>query len=286
MKIRSIWVGVIVLGIALYLGVFSGFSDFTIFFNVHALGLVIGGTIAITLISYSFPMISGLFDFLVYGFIFKKGAHDLNVLFDLLVSIYKNRSPVFDPLKKKYEHNFIKDGILLLRNPQLSEDDVYHALEMRKEAFRVKYSAHAKVLLNISKYPPALGLLGASTGMILMMMNLGTGGPEAIGKAMAVALTATFWGIGVANFVFLPLSDYAFQLAEDDNHLREAIVEVFLKEKSHSNFEGLIEIVAYRMDVAEQVRFRQSIAQFLQNEKREQDEKYLNVTETDGERAS
>lgn len=267
MKVRSIWFGLLALLGVLYVGVFGGFSDLTIFFNVHALALVFGGTIAITLVSYSFAMISEVLDFLIYGFFLKKTSFEVNILFDLLVSIYKNRSPFFDPQKKKYDHALIRDGIILLRRENFTADDLYDALSIRTEKFRLRYQSHAKVLLNLSKYPPALGLLGASTGMIQMMMNLGTGGPEAIGKAMAIALTATFWGIGVANFVFLPLSDYAFQLAEDDHQIRELITEVITKEKEGVRFESLIEIVSFKLDIAQLDLFKKSIHEFLLNEK-------------------
>lgn len=263
MKIRSIWFGLIALGFVMYAGIFSGFTDLTIFFNTHALALVFGGTIAITLLSYSFKMISELFDFLIYGFFLKKSSYDIEVIYELLTSLYQNKSPFFDAKKRKYNHMFVLDGLLLLREKHMTPDEVYDAMSMRVQNFKIRYQAYAKVLLNISKYPPALGLLGASTGMIQMMTNLGSGGPEAMGKAMAVALTATFWGIGLANFVFLPLADYAFQLAEDDNHIREVIAEAIVKEKEGTSFESLIEVITFGLDIHEQVAVRKALSQFV-----------------------
>lgn len=263
MKIRSIWFGLIALGFVMHVGIFGGFSDLTIFFNTHALALVFGGTVAITLLSYSFKMISELFDFLIYGFFLKKSSYDIEVVYELLTSIYQNKSPFFDAKKRKYNHMFVLDGLLLLREKHMTPDEVYEAMAMRVQNFKIRYQAYAKVLLNISKYPPALGLLGASTGMIQMMTNLGSGGPEAMGKAMAVALTATFWGIGLANFVFLPLADYAFQLAEDDNHIREVIAEAIVKEKEGTSFESLIEMITFGLDIHEQTAVRKALGQFI-----------------------
>ena len=263
MKIRSIWFGLIALGFVMHVGIFGGFSDLTIFFNTHALALVFGGTIAITLLSYSFKMISELIDFLIYGFFLKKSSYDIEVIYELLTSLYQNKSPFFDAKKRKYNHMFVLDGLLLLREKHMTADEVYDAMGMRVQNFKIRYQAYAKVLLNISKYPPALGLLGASTGMIQMMTNLGSGGPEAMGKAMAVALTATFWGIGLANFVFLPLADYAFQLAEDDNHIREVIAEAIVKEKEGTSFESLIEVITFGLDIHEQVAVRKALGQFI-----------------------
>lgn len=263
MKIRSIWFGLIALGFVMHVGIFGGFSDLTIFFNTHALALVFGGTVAITLLSYSFKMVSELIDFLIYGFFLKKSSYDIEVIYELLTSLYQNKSPFFDAKKRKYNHMFVLDGLLLLREKHMTADEVYDAMAMRVQNFKIRYQAYAKVLLNISKYPPALGLLGASTGMIQMMTNLGSGGPEAMGKAMAVALTATFWGIGLANFVFLPLADYAFQLAEDDNHIREVIAEAIVKEKEGTSFESLIEVITFGLDINEQVAVRKALGQFI-----------------------
>lgn len=263
MKIRSIWFGLISLGFVMHVGIFGGFSDLTIFFNAHALALVFGGTIAITLLSYSFKMVSELFDFLIYGFFLKKSTYDIEVIYEMLTSIYQNKSPFFDPKKKKFKHMFVLDGLLLLREPHMKADEVYEAMSMRVQNFKIRYQAYAKVLLNLSKYPPALGLLGASTGMIQMMTNLGVGGPEAMGKAMAIALTATFWGIGLANFIFLPLADYAFQLAEDDNHIREVIAEAIVKEKEGVSFESLSEMITFGLDIHEQIAVRKALGQFI-----------------------
>lgn len=263
MKIRSIWFGLITLGFVMHVGIFGGFSDLSIFFNTHALALVFGGTIAITLLSYSFKMVSELLDFLIYGFFLKKSSHNIEVVYELLTAIYQNKSPFFDSKKVKFKHMFVLDGLNLLREPHMNPDEVYDAMAMRVQNFKIRYQAYAKVLLNLSKYPPALGLLGASTGMIQMMTNLGTGGPEAMGKAMAVALTATFWGIGLANFIFLPLADYAFQLAEDDNHIREVIAEAIVKEKEGVSYESLCEMITFGLDIHEQVAVRKALGQFI-----------------------
>lgn len=74
------------------------------------------------------------------------------------------------------------------------------------------------------KFPPGLGLLGASSGMIEMMVGLNSSGMDGIGNAMAVALVATFWGIAIANFVFLPLADYAARVASEDFFTRSLVV--------------------------------------------------------------
>ena len=103
-------------------------------------------------------------------------------------------------------------------------------LYKRMEYYQRQYLSDAKTLPGLSKFPPAFGLLGAVTGMIGMMGNLG-GGSDVIGRSMAVALVATFWGICLANVVLLPLSDYYKGLAEQDAFVRQIIIDGVLMVK-------------------------------------------------------
>lgn len=250
MKIRASWWGTFVLGLVLYFGVFSGFTDLSVFFNAHALILVFGGTFAIMLLSYPLSLLKDLFDFVVFGFFFKRANNLSESVASLLVNIYEVRQNPNNIENIKASHVFIKEGLRLTRDPEISPDDMYDVMGSIKDSFYRKYSEDAKIMTNISKYPPALGLLGAATGMIQMMMNLGVGGPAAIGAAMATALTATFWGIAAANFIFLPLADYATRLADEDIFLRECIMDSFVMCKEGRSFAVIVDITTGKLPVA------------------------------------
>jgi len=257
-KLSSVWAGILVLAGVLYFGIFHGFKAADIFFNEHALILVFGGTLGVTLLCYPFALLLEVFDFLVYGFLFKKNQSKTNIVFNLLESIHRLSANTHTVKQMKFAHNFTADALGILADPKYKIEDVETVLESIKVSFNNKYSNHAKVMLNISKFPPALGLLGASTGMISMMVNLGSGGAASIGAAMAVALTATFWGIALANFAFLPLADYANRLAEDDLYLRELIIDATILTKEGVEFSIISEAIANRLPVYErfEVLFR------------------------------
>ena len=87
--------------------------------------------------------------------------------------------------------------------------------------------------------------------MIKMMMNLGTGGAASIGAAMAIALTATFWGIAMANFIFLPLADYAFKLADEDLYLRSIIIDGVFQIKTGVPFPVIVETLCGKLPISE-----------------------------------
>ena len=125
-----------------------------------------------------------------------------------------------DPTVRMQFHPFLLEGYTLMRKQELDPLEYRAILINRNQRFKERYTGDTKALTALAKFPPAFGLLGATTGMIAMMTGLGPGGKETIGPAMAVALVATFWGIAVANFILLPLADHADRLNAEDARLR------------------------------------------------------------------
>lgn len=255
----SVFIGVIACATVVYFGIVHGLSAPSMLLNSHAIILVMGGTVAITLFSYSMEKISEVWNFVKNGFFFKKTKKETAMIEDLLVTVknwyngswYQNSS----------NHPFVNDSFRILNEGDISAADVTHILNARREAVARKYFEDAKVLNNIAKYPPHLGLLGASSGMIQMMMGLGKGGIETIGSAMAVALTATLWGIFLNNFIFLPLSDSATKAAEDEMYIRNMIVEaVILIKKGHPE-KVVTETVVSRLSAPQRIALKHKFKQ-------------------------
>jgi chemotaxis protein MotA len=130
----------------------------------------------------------------------------------------------------KSVHPFLREGLDLVADGILSEPEVREVLYKRMEYYQRFYLQDARMLQGLAKFPPAFGLLGAVTGMIGMMGHLAEGA-EIIGKSMAIALVATFWGICTANVLLLPLSDYYKSLAESDAFVRQIIIDGVLMVK-------------------------------------------------------
>ncbi len=63
----------------------------------------------------------------------------------------------------------------------------------------------AKVWEAAGGYAPTIGILGAVLGLIHVMENLSD--PSKLGAGIAVAFVATIYGVGLANLVFLPISN-------------------------------------------------------------------------------
>lgn len=256
---KSSFVGLILCGVAIYFGIVTSIPMSTLM-NSHALILVLGGTVAISLFTYSADRLKGIFTFIVNGFLLKQKSNDLKMIEDLILAVKAYGDANGAKVELHKAHPFVVDSVRLLEEPDITVEDVAHILKSRKDAVRRKYYEDAKILQNIAKYPPQLGLIGAASGMVQMLIGLGNkGGMEAIGSAMAVALTATLWGIFLNNFVFLPLADNANKAAEDEMFFRDIVCESIIMLKEEVPQKVVTETVVSRLMSGDRIAIKNKI---------------------------
>jgi len=252
---KSLITGFFLACATLWFGVFKSVSNPLFYFDTHALILVCGGTISASLIAFPFKQLLSLADtFLIW--LIRKKIPDYKIIEELYnVSLqYKKYKDLASTLE--FSHPFINEGFAFVTSNEYDVDQIQEILIKRIVAHRKKMQNDGKILSAISKFPPAFGLLGASTGMIAMMLNLNSGGTQMIGSAMAVALVATFWGIGLANLVFLPLSDFANKIAQDDAHTRLIIMEGLILIKKNETSNNIIEILKSHLHPADRKKIK------------------------------
>jgi len=217
-------------------GVIGSTPKSSAFLNSHAILLVIGGTIAAALISIPLSQVRSLIRLVIWGGIFKQHNSRIEIVKDIIsAAIYATKSERTHLRTRTSVHPFLKEGYFLLAEGHIRKRDLLEILKLRSQYFKRAYLEDAQAVAALAKFPPAFGLLGAATGMITMMSDLGTGGQEVIGAAMAHALVATFWGVGLANFLLLPLADYAQRLVNEDTAVRHLIVEGLMQIDKGSN---------------------------------------------------
>ena len=99
-------------------------------------------------------------------------------------------------------------------------------LEKEIHFIRLRHSEIANVFRNMATYAPIFGLLGTLVGVVEVLLNLTD--PRTMGMHMAVAMTATFYGIFGANFLFLPISGKLHAYSEQELFLKEVMIEGIL----------------------------------------------------------
>lgn len=118
--------------------------------------------------------------------------------------------------------DFSRKGLQLLVDGAEPER-LREVLEVDIGTFEQEMKLSARIWEAAGGYSPTIGIMGAVMGLIHVMENLSD--PSKLGAGIAVAFVATIYGVGLANLVFLPMSN---KLKSHINRLivqREMIVD-------------------------------------------------------------
>ena len=78
-------------------------------------------------------------------------------------------------------------------------------LELEMDAIEHQVNNMSKVFEAGGGYAPTMGIIGTVMGLIHVLGNLDD--PSSLGPAIAVAFTATLYGVMSANLVYLPIAN-------------------------------------------------------------------------------
>ncbi|MBS1985199.1 MAG: MotA/TolQ/ExbB proton channel family protein [Bdellovibrionales bacterium] len=141
-----------------------------------------------------------------------------------LSSLAQRSVQSLDDELEKIEHPFLKEAVSLILDG-LPRAFIHETLEKRISERREALAQDANVVMTLSKYSPALGLAATVLGLVDLLGKLGTADMTELGLGMATALSATFYGITIANLVFAPLSELLISSGETDHKTRELILD-------------------------------------------------------------
>ncbi|MDR1709162.1 MAG: flagellar motor protein [Candidatus Accumulibacter sp.] len=100
--------------------------------------------------------------------------------------------------------DFTRKGLQLLVDGAEPER-LREVLEVDIDTYDRELKMGARIWEAAGGYSPTIGILGAVLGLIHVMENLSD--PSKLGAGIAVAFVATIYGVGLANLVFLPVSN-------------------------------------------------------------------------------
>ncbi|ASD65031.1 motility protein A [Bdellovibrio bacteriovorus] len=227
-------------GIAVY-SILDSTKNPIVFANVHAVVLVVGGTITVALLSFNFRSLAGAAKIIIRKVLGRERIDYLGAIENIveISEAYRKDSRSITQALRPNAHPFLKDGVKLLADYGFNQEELDDVLSNALRGKRKRDEEETKVWQTMARFPPAFGLLGATLGMIGLLETLGEpGAQDRIGPAMAVALVATFYGLAVANLVLIPLSEKLQTVSQADLTLREIIKEgvLLVQAKKHPVF--------------------------------------------------
>jgi chemotaxis protein MotA len=202
-----------------------------LFLNAPSLVIVIGGTIAATLIKFPLKHFLGAFKVAVKAFRFQSDDPAELIKEALRLSQVARKSGILALEKQKIANPFLKRGIQLAIDGQPLEF-VRKTLNQDIDLTIERHETGQKIFRAIGDSAPALGMIGTLIGLVQMLSNMDD--PKSIGPAMAVALLTTLYGAMIANMFALPIAD---KLAH--RSMEERINKALILETISSIQEGL-----------------------------------------------
>jgi chemotaxis protein MotA len=235
-------IGIVLALCAIAISAYIGDVDVSILFKRYeAFILVFGGTIAATMIS--FPMktfVRGLRTGFAMAFT-EPQYHEHEIIANLVTFAEKARREGLLALENEaaeLDDEFMRKGIQLVIDGR--DADIIRKILETEVLFVQERNAKAEaVLMTMGGFSPTLGIIGTVLGLIAMLKGLGdTAGGNVTGKigiATAQAFVATFFGISLANLLWLPLGAKVKERNGQLLLLREIMIEGILSIQAGDN---------------------------------------------------
>ncbi|MCU1427806.1 MAG: motility protein [Actinomycetia bacterium] len=123
---------------------------------------------------------------------------------------------------KKIEDPYFKKGLALAVDGT-DPDQLKKTMFAEIIAMKERHKLGAAWCEKAGVYAPTFGIIGAVFGLISTMSKLSQ--PNEVGAGIAGAFVATFWGVFIANGIFLPWSAKLKQISADEVAHKQLIVE-------------------------------------------------------------
>lgn len=217
--------------IGLFIGLFAIIGaicmesgSITSIFQLPSLLIVIGGTSGA--IFLNFPLESIISAFKSTKKVFYNEKENYQEILDQIIGLANisrhGGMLALQEMVDSIHHDFLKRGIQLtidITNPQLLHEILLKEISLDEE----EGILNARIFEAMGGFAPTFGIIGAVLGLIQVMSNLKD--PTHLGQGIALSFVATFYGVGLANMLFLPIAGKLKMRLREEIVLKEMIVQ-------------------------------------------------------------
>jgi len=185
------------------------------FFDIPAIMIVILGTYAVTMVSFSARDVFAAQRVVAQAFFRRlEQPSDMTLMMLRLSDKARRDSPLSlqSILDQLDEEEYLFQALQMVVDT-VPPDEIERVLRREMNSISQRTMKSVAVLRRASEVAPAMGLIGTLVGLVQMLGNLST--PESIGPGMAVALLTTFYGAIMANVFFAPIASKLERNAEE-----------------------------------------------------------------------
>jgi chemotaxis protein MotA len=197
-------------------------GEMGMFVNAPGLMIVVGGTVAVTLMKFPLGLTLGAFGIALKAFIHKPQQPSKIIEQSIELANVARKEGLLGLENVEVENQFLRDGIQLVvdgNDPVLVQKMLSKNISLTIERNEIGLN----VFKAIGDVAPAMGMIGTLIGLVQMMSNMSD--PKSIGPAMAVALLTTFYGAVIANTMALPIADKLAHRSNEERLNKSMILE-------------------------------------------------------------
>lgn len=204
------------------------------FFNLPSALIVLGGTVATTLICFPMTDLAKVIKVTKNAFTEKIDTIQETVEFWYVLSRKARKDGLLALEEDIYATNdgFTRKGIQLMVDG-IKKEVINEILLMELSYIEERHEVGQKILRTMGSYAPAYGMIGTLIGLIQMLQSLSD--PSQIGAGMATALVTTLYGSVFANLLFLPLATKLQARSQQELQIKQLVINAIFSIQAGDN---------------------------------------------------
>lgn len=212
-------------------------GDLRAFINLPALLIIAGGTVGATMVTTSLSdtlMLPKLVKRALSAAAMMPTSEVIALLVDFAQTARKEGVLALqDRISASGVDPFLRKGLDLVIDGA-DEALVREVMQTEIDSMKSHHAKGIELFGIMGGYAPTMGIIGTVMGLVHVLSKLGEG-TDSIGRGIAVAFLATFYGIFSANVLFLPISGNLKTKSDAEIRMREAMLEGVLGIQSGLN---------------------------------------------------
>lgn len=186
--------------------------------------LIFGATLGVTMASTSIPAVIRIPKLYMVSFMGKE-VDRVAMIQQIVTMAEKARRDSALALEAdlpNIEDDFTRQAVNLIIDG-IDPDVIKDILDLDIDSMASRHHENAAIFTHASGFAPTIGITGTVMGLVHVLENLSN--PASLGPAIASAFIATLYGVGTANFVYLPVANRLKEMSGHEAEARTMIIE-------------------------------------------------------------
>jgi chemotaxis protein MotA len=196
--------------------------------------LCVIGALLVTAASFPLSVLTGLPKFLGKSFMKSKEdmAHEIETIVKMADKARREGLLALEEDAKKLHDPFLRRGVQLVVDG-VDPAQVRSIMEADVHAMAERHHHGISFFEKAGGYAPTMGIIGTVMELIVLMQHLDD--PSKLGHGIAAAFLATWWGLGAANFIYMPIAGKLKTNSDEEVTFRKMLMDGVLALQAGEN---------------------------------------------------